>query len=105
MCCLMLQLTLIASKCSLSISYLYLLPSSIVVFFRSTRSISSQILVHLFSLRVTKGPRTIKKLRERERRVVYADRRPEAEVWCAMAPMAARKSRSARCGSSGGDGR
>ena len=77
MCCLMLQLTLIASKCSLSISYLYLLPSSIVVFFRSTRSISSQILVHLFSLRVIKGPRTIKKLREREREASSV-RRPSA---------------------------
>ena len=28
----------------------------------------------------------------------------EDELWCAIAPMAARKSRSGRCGSGGGDG-
>ena len=48
---------------------------------------------------------------QREREVGERGRRPSAaataeeELWCAIAPMAARKSGSARRGSGGGDGR
>ena len=41
---------------------------------------------------------------ERRRRPSAAGAADEEELWCAIAPMAARKSGSARCGSGGGDG-
>ena len=41
---------------------------------------------------------------ERRRRPSAAGASDEEELWCAIAPMAGRKSRSGRCGFSGGDG-